>query len=147
MSTIPRVGDLPFGVPIAVPPSTTIAETARAMRARNVSALVVGSPGDLISIVTERDLTQALADGFDCAAPVVTIASPDPLTVTPDTEVLEAAVVMLRAGVRHLVVAQGGRAMGVVSMRDALAALVGVVSLGALCVADHRSPTPRGREP
>jgi CBS domain-containing protein len=36
---------------------------SRARRTHDISALVVGEPGELVSIVTERDLTQAVADG------------------------------------------------------------------------------------
>ena len=101
---MPLVGILPHRAPVAVRPSTSIADAARVMWARQVSALVVGTPGNLISIVTERDLTQALADGCDPGSGVLTIATADPLTVTPETGVLEAAVLMLTKGVRHLVV-------------------------------------------
>jgi hypothetical protein len=36
---------------------------SRARRTHDISALLVGEPGELESIVTERDLTQAVADG------------------------------------------------------------------------------------
>jgi signal-transduction protein with cAMP-binding, CBS, and nucleotidyltransferase domain len=41
---------------------------------------------------------------------------------------MDVATLMLREGVRHLVVTRGRRAIGVVSMRDALAALVKAVT-------------------
>jgi CBS domain-containing protein len=50
------------------------------------------------------------------------------MTVPPDATVMDVATLMLREGVRHLVVARGGRAVGVVSIRDALAALVQTVT-------------------
>ena len=98
------------------------------MRAHDISALVVGTPGDLVSIVTERDLTQALADAQPPEAAVEAIASPEPLTVSPDATVMDAATLMLRTGIRHLVVTKGRRAVGVVSMRDVLAALIQAVT-------------------
>ena len=42
-----------------------LATAARLMRAEGVSSLVVGLPGELVSVVTERDLCGALADGLD----------------------------------------------------------------------------------
>ncbi|HZA79335.1 MAG TPA: CBS domain-containing protein [Acidimicrobiales bacterium] len=45
-----------------------------------------------------------------------------------DVTVMDVATLMLREGVRHLVVARGGRAVGVVSRRDTLAALVKAVT-------------------
>ena len=93
------------------------------MRAHNISALVVGEPHELVSIVTERDLTQALADARPEEIEVGTIGSVLPLTVSPDATVMDVVTLMLREGVRHLVVTRGDRAVGVRSMRDALAAL------------------------
>ena len=125
---VPRVGDLGLRPPVVVARDTPIAQATRIMRANEISALVVGSPGELVSIVTERDLTQAVADAVSLDTEVGAIASTDLMTVTPDTTVMDVATTMLREGVRHLVVVRAGRAVGVVSIRDALAALVGAVT-------------------
>jgi CBS domain-containing protein len=125
---VPRVADLQLRPPVAIAPNAPLDQAARIMRAHNISALVVGEPGELVSIVTERDLTQALADARPQETEVGVIASADPLTVAPDATVMDVATLMLREGVRHLVVARGDRAVGVVSMRDALAALVKAVT-------------------
>jgi CBS domain-containing protein len=98
------------------------------MRAHNVSALVVGHPGDPVAIVTERDITQALADGCLPGERVVVIASSDPLTVAHDASVIEVATMMLNEGLRHLVVSRQHRVVGIVSIRDVLAALVSAVT-------------------
>jgi signal-transduction protein with cAMP-binding, CBS, and nucleotidyltransferase domain len=120
----PRVDDLGLRPVVTVPREASLAQAARVMRAHDISSLVVGRPGDLISIVTERDLTQGLADGRDCNATVEAVASPQPVTVSPDASAVDAAAQMLRHGVRHLVVVRGRHAVGVISMRDVLAALV-----------------------
>jgi CBS domain-containing protein len=125
---VPRVEELGLRPVVAVASSAPLNQAARVMRAHDISALVVGEPGGLVAIVTERDLTRALADGRAPDAEVATIASADPMTVPPDATVMDVAMLMLREGVRHLVVARGGRAIGVVSMRDALAALVRTVT-------------------
>jgi signal-transduction protein with cAMP-binding, CBS, and nucleotidyltransferase domain len=138
-ATIPRVRDLPLRPTVAVQPDTSLRDAAWVMRANDISSLVVGAPGDLIAVLTERDLTQALAEGYDARTPVASVASPDPLTVSPDTDVLDAAVVMLAAGIRHLVVARRGRVVGMLSMRDALAGLVDAVSVGMLSTALARA--------
>jgi CBS domain-containing protein len=51
----------------------------------------------------------------------------DLVTVCHDTPVLEAARAMVEAGVRHLPVLDGERAVGIVSIRDVLAVLVSAV--------------------
>jgi CBS domain-containing protein len=125
---VPRVDDLPLRPPVAIVEDAPLDQAARIMRAHNISALVVGEPGERVSIVTERDLTQALADGRPPETAVGAIASADPMTVPPDATVMEVATLMLREGVRHLVVTRRDRAVGVVSMRDALTALVKAVT-------------------
>lgn len=76
---VPWVDDLRLRPPVAIAPNAPLDQAARIMRARDVSALVVGEPGELVSILTERDLTQALADDRPPDTGVGTIASPDPL--------------------------------------------------------------------
>ena len=115
--------DLPLEPVVAVPPDATLRDAARAMRARGVSSVLVGELGRPVSILTERDLTMALATDLapDTAAEAVAVS--DPYTLPLDATMSDAAVVMLRTGVRHLIVTDGHRAIGVVSMRDVLAAL------------------------
>ncbi len=138
---VPRVADLRLRPAVAVAPDASLDQAARIMRAHNISALVVGEPGGLVSILTERDLTQALADARPRETDVGAIASADPLTVAPDDTVMDVATLMLREGVRHLVVTQGDRAVGVVSMRDALAALVKAVTPDTVFVMLERMET------
>jgi CBS domain-containing protein len=78
-------------------------------------------PGGRVSIVTERDLTRALADARPPETKVAAVATADPLTVAPDATVMDVATLTLRQGVRHVVVVgEDRRAVGVVSMRDVL---------------------------
>lgn len=88
-----------------------------------VGALPVFEGQRLVGIITERDLTAALAEGAD---PVTTLVA-DYMTAAPevlqaDGELTDAAGVMLELGVRHLPIVQGGRLVGMLSMRDILAA-------------------------
>lgn len=133
MTTIPspavtRVDELRLRPAVTVSPEAPIDQVARIMRAHNVSALVVGRAGDPVAIVTERDLTQALADGCPVTERVAAIASPNPATVAHDASVIEVATMMLDGGFRHLVVSRQHRAVGIISIRDALAALVTAVT-------------------
>jgi CBS domain-containing protein len=94
------------------------------MQQEDVSSVLVGRPGELVAILTERDLVDALADGRGPESPVGEVAAPNPLTVPPEESVQQAATLMIRHGIRHLVVASGQRAVGVVSVREALDLLV-----------------------
>ena len=121
---VPRLSELRLRAVVSVGPAGTVDRGARVMRAHGWPSVVVGEPGELISVVTERDLTAALADGLDTGTPVREVAAPNPLSLPIVATVLDAATVMLGAGVRHVVVTLDRQAVGVVSMRDVLAALV-----------------------
>jgi signal-transduction protein with cAMP-binding, CBS, and nucleotidyltransferase domain len=127
-SAVTRLDELPLRPVVTVVPDAPLDQVARVMRAHNVSALVVGHAGDPVAIVTERDLTQALADGCPPGERVVAVASPSPLTVAHDASVIEAATLMLNEGLRHLVVSRQHRVVGIVSIRDVLAAFVSAVT-------------------
>jgi signal-transduction protein with cAMP-binding, CBS, and nucleotidyltransferase domain len=92
------------------------------MRSTNVSAALIG-PGHA-AIVTERDLTQALADEYPADTPVGRVAASLPLSVPGDTDILDAAAVMINHEIRHLIVELPEGTDGVVSIRDITAALL-----------------------
>ncbi len=99
----------------------TLQEAASRMQFEEIGSLAVLEHGKLVSILTERDLARALADGIDPAAtPVSRYMTEEPITVSPDTEAEDAAAMMLNFGLRHLPVMEGGRIVGMVSSRDLL---------------------------
>jgi len=136
--TAPRLCDLQLRPVVAVARSTSVEEAARTMRANDIGCLVVAEPGERVAVVTERDLVATLAKGTGLDVAVGTIVSGDPLTAPAGASVMDAAVIMLRAGVRHLVVTHGQRAVGVVSIRDVLAVLVDVMVPETLFVIAQR---------
>jgi len=104
---------------LAVEPSDTIGETAQQMVERGVSSAVVSDYGNLIGIVTERDLTRAVAGRVHTSeARVREWMTPDPLTLSGDASPEEAAKIMLDNGFRHVPIVEDGRAIGIVSIRD-----------------------------
>jgi CBS domain-containing protein len=123
----------------AVAPDATIRQAAQVMRGQDIAALVVAEPGQRIAIVTERDLTAAIADGHDLDTTVLDVASPTPLTTAHDATVMDAAITMLGEGVRHLVVTRGDHAIGVVSIRDLLAVLLQTVTPDTVFLMVHQA--------
>jgi signal-transduction protein with cAMP-binding, CBS, and nucleotidyltransferase domain len=124
LDTQPRVHELSLRPIVTITPEDSLRSAARTMRSNNISSLVVNEPAKPVSILTERDLTRALADGVDPDTPLAALASSNPLTVAADATAIDAATRMLCEGVRHLVVTSGNRAVGVVSIRDLLGILV-----------------------
>jgi CBS domain-containing protein len=113
------VGEIMTRDVLTVDPSDTIGETAQMMVERGVSSAVVSDYGNLIGIVTERDLTRAVAGRVHTSeARVREWMTSDPITLSPDASADEAAKIMLDNGFRHVPIVEEGRAVGIVSIRD-----------------------------
>ena len=104
---------------LTIEPFDTIGHAAEKMVAEGVSAIVVSDGGRLIGIVTERDLTRAVAGRVHSSeARVREWMTADPKVVSESTDPVEAVQIMLDGGFRHLPVVENERAVGIVSIRD-----------------------------
>jgi CBS domain-containing protein len=113
------VGEIMTSDVLTVEPADTIGETAQKMVERGVSSAVVSVYGTLIGIVTERDLTRAVAGRVHTSeARVREWMTADPITLGPGASADEAAKIMLDNGFRHVPIVDEGRAVGIVSIRD-----------------------------
>jgi len=78
-----------------------------------------------IGIITETDITNAVADGKNLNdSRIDELVGPGPVTTQPGTTVHEAAELMLSAGIRHLPVVEDGRLVGIIDVSDACRALL-----------------------
>lgn len=101
--------------------SDSLSEAATMMREINVGSLpVVDDSGDLIGMITDRDITvRAVARGVDpVMAQVIDFMTPSPVTIAPDADVEVAAEIMADAQVRRLPVLQDDRLVGIVTLGD-----------------------------
>jgi CBS domain-containing protein len=107
-------------VVLTVNPGHSLRDAATAMAQRNVGAAVVidpEQPGP--GIITERDVLQSIGGGQDPDRERVADHLSAQITfAAPDWSLERAAEAMVRGGFRHLVVVDGGRMRGVLSMRD-----------------------------
>ncbi len=104
---------------LTVAPEDTIGETAQKMVELGVSSAVVSDYGRLIGIVTERDLTRAVAGRVHTSeARVREWMTADPLTLSKDSTPAEAAQIMLEHGFRHVPIVEDDHTIGIVSIRD-----------------------------
>jgi CBS domain-containing protein len=95
------------------------------MYAANVgSVVVVDRAGHPVGIVTERDVVRFLAQEVDLKTPLGQVARKSLITVSPEDSTLSAAVKMIENNIRHMPVVEGGRLVGVISIRDVLRALL-----------------------
>lgn len=134
-----RVDQAMTAVSAIVGPAHTLQQAARRMAQHRTGAAVVldGSlPGP--GVITERDLMRALAAGLDPATAVVEDhMSGQVVTAAPSWEVTEAAIAMVRHGVRHVLVFEGAELVGMLSMRDVVR--VGVLMPRGAVVGAHRT--------
>ena len=114
-----KVRDLMTSDVLTADPSDTIGETAQKMVELGVSSAVVSDYGRLIGILTERDLTRAVAGRTHSSeARVREWMTTDPVTLGPDASPAEAAQIMLDNGFRHIPIVEDERTIGIVSIRD-----------------------------
>jgi CBS domain-containing protein len=113
------VGELMTTDVLTVDPSDTIGETAERMVDLGVSSAVVSDYGRLIGIVTERDLTRAVAGRVHTSeARVREWMTPDPVTLSADASAAEAARIMLERRFRHIPIVEDEHTVGIISIRD-----------------------------
>lgn len=105
---------------LTIGPSHTLREAAEVMCRRNVGAAVVldpDAPGP--SVITERDILQAVGCGEDPNREIVSDHLTSNLTLAaPEWSLERAAATMVRGRFRHLVVYERGELAGILSMRD-----------------------------
>ena len=118
-----RLQDLYRPVLFTADVGATVAEVAREMERADVGSLAVFDADRLIGIITERDLVRALCDGpVSAGTRIRSYLSTDLKTADVDEDSRRVARRMLDLGVRHLPVLKGGELVGIVSMRDLMAA-------------------------
>jgi CBS domain-containing protein len=103
---------------------STLREAASLLADEDIGAVIVRNELGMSGIISERDVTRAVAEGIDpdtvSAADVMT---PEPISADPEDTILAVAERMITANIRHLPVLHGAGPIGVVSARDVLRAL------------------------
>ncbi len=105
---------------VACAPSMPVRAAAARMTAGGVgSILVLGDDGRPLGILTDGDLrARVLAAGRSLEAPAGEVMTRPVVTIDPQAPALEALLTMSHHGLHHLVVLEGGRAVGMLSERD-----------------------------
>ena len=93
-------------------------EAATKMVERGVGAAVVVDGDRLVGILTERDVLRAVGTDSDAGATVEDCMTGHPEVVEPTETTDHAAALMIHGGFRHLPVVDGGKVVGIVSIRD-----------------------------
>lgn len=130
MRTRPRTSLSPYtalrhlcrAAPLCVPPSLSIREALLRLDAARADALVVVDAQSRVAlgIVTLRDVLRRIAiEGGDLDAPIAVVMTGGLITLPADATAHQASVVMVRRGVRHLVLTESdGSCFNLVSQAD-----------------------------
>lgn len=104
----------------------TVEQAARAMRSKNVGALIVVNAGRPVGMLTDRDIAiEVVAKGLDPdTARVGDVMHRKPVTILQEQGILDAVKTFARTGVRRLpVVTKNGVLVGVIAVDDVIVLL------------------------
>lgn len=121
--------------PVWISPTLSIADAARTMEERGCAFIPIIEGGRPIGVVTDRDLalTTAAHGNNPVLTQVAQVMSQPPFAVGADEDAEEAARKMVEHNVRRLVVLDGDRFAGIVSVVD----LAGLVTDQSIAKALH----------
>jgi CBS domain-containing protein len=109
-----------------VTPDTTLHDAVNAMAEHDIGSLVVMEYGDLVGMLTFREIMLTLSKngGSVGTSTIRKVMDDHPLTCTPETDVNEVRRMMLEHHVRYLPVLESRTLMGVISFYDVAKAVV-----------------------
>ena len=109
-----------------VPPEQPLAQALDTMAAMDIGSLVVMHHGELIGMLTFREVIKAVvANGGQVGSSTVrTVMDDAPLTCTPGTDMDEVRRMMLQRHARYMPVMDQKTLMGVISFYDVAKAVV-----------------------
>jgi signal-transduction protein with cAMP-binding, CBS, and nucleotidyltransferase domain len=106
---------------VTIEPGRSVREAAMLMQDNVIGSVVVHESGRAVGIMTERDVLRAVAEGRDVEQTSVDdLMTKNLITGGPNWDVVVAASVMTAHRIRHLVVQEQDRVLGVLSLRDVL---------------------------
>ena len=112
--------DLMTENPKTVKPGDSITEAAKQMRDADVGAIPVVDGDELKGILTDRDtVLRVVAEGKDPdKVKVEEVCTTDVATVEPDSSLEDAVKLMREKDIRRVVVTEGAKPVGIVSLGD-----------------------------
>lgn len=134
-----RVGDCMSGNPQFLSPNASMREAVMLFQRHHIRHIPVVEGGSLVGIVTDRDIRRAspsLLSGinqndYDAvldSTQLSRIMTRQPLTVSPESEVVDAVRILVEKKAGGLPVVKDGRVVGMFTSSDALRVLLNVLA-------------------
>jgi len=111
--------------PHTVLPHEKLARAMALMESARCRRLPVMEDGKMIGILTERDIRAHT--GYLDSTQVDAAMTADPISITPDTSVEDAARLMLKHKIGGLPIMENGELVGIISTSDILRAFLSIV--------------------
>ena len=110
----------------SIAPDALVFDALKLMAQRNIGALLVVEGGRIVGIMTERDYARkVIIHGRSSKSTTVRdIMTPRVCVVEPHNTIEECMALMTRKQIRHLPVMESGRAIGIISIRDVVRAVI-----------------------
>lgn len=135
------VRDVMTGNVRTIPAKATLREAAAAMAKWKIGSLVIADGKMPVGIITEGDISKAVAKGVDPAKTPLSIQRKKLLTIEPSERIEVAAKMMAAAGVKKLPVMEGKVLVGILTQTDIVnTSFALVTSLKEMVQARYRPP-------
>jgi CBS domain-containing protein len=119
----------------------TIREAAKEMAKWKIGSLVIADGRKPLGIITEGDISRAVAKGLNPTKTLVSIQKKKLVTVEPGERIEVAAKTMASAGVKKLPVMEGANLVGIITQTDIVnSSFALVTSLKEMVQARYRPP-------
>ncbi|MDP2216526.1 MAG: CBS domain-containing protein [Methanolobus sp.] len=119
---------------------TTVLEVAREMTDRNADSVIVVDDGDIVGIITEKDVVSKTVakNRLPGEMNARSIMSSPIISIKPSTGMIEAAELMVKSDIRRLAVMDGNIILGMITYRDIMAISPGLNTILQNLIELHR---------
>ena len=126
-----RVKDIMTQNPVIVSPLDNIQSPFQVLINDGIHQVPVVTEGELVGIVTDRDLRIALSEDIsDPNLKIGSVMSKNPVSVTDDLKIVEAAKIIRKRRFNALpVISKKGELVGIVTVRDILDGLINLFEI------------------
>ncbi len=115
---------------VTISPESSIEEAIQLMKVHAIRHLPVVKEGQMVGFITESDIRQFLFPAMVSKMNIGDVMIKDPITISPDDSVEEAARIIYRHKIGGLpVVTNEGKLVGIITVTDLLAAFVELMGL------------------